>query len=330
MTYYIQQQHACIVIASHISNSKRIGHLMECLTSLIQQSVVIPIYLSISFETIELRGEYANIFSENSHLHREELHIIMKEEKTPQMRHIEQLMPLINGQHTWVMFCDDDDTYEKNRVISFLSTIQKCYNETTAVPDKYFVGLYESHTQQPHQSKRQEYWCYCIHVALLEKFYELLEPYPDVVDNKCCDILLGEYLRRMSPNYVFAMIGETLYNYRVDNNVDSITGVIRTQSHNIRKPREITQENMEECAKELDTYLDKELQLYIHDTFLRTIVGNKFDDILRHEFLSEYVILGMVKKEHIQAMYNYHMRLLQIVNSMYHIKIGDIEREHRE
>ena len=87
---------------------------------------------------------------------------------------------------------------------------------------------------------------------------------------------------------------------------------------------------MGECAKELDAYLDKELQIYIHDTFLRTIVGNKFDDILRHEFLSEYVILGMVKKEHIEAMYNYHMRLLQIANSMYHIKIGDTEREQRE
>jgi hypothetical protein len=87
---------------------------------------------------------------------------------------------------------------------------------------------------------------------------------------------------------------------------------------------------MEECAKELDAYLDKELQIYIHDTFLRTIVGNNFDDILRHEFLSEYVILGMVKKEHIQTIYEHHMRLLHIANSMYHIKIGDIEREHRE
>ena len=63
MVYYIEAEHACIVIASHISNPKRIGHLIECLTSLIQQSVIIPIYLSISFETLELRGEYANIFS---------------------------------------------------------------------------------------------------------------------------------------------------------------------------------------------------------------------------------------------------------------------------
>ena len=37
----------CVVIASHISKEKRIEYLIECLKSLINQDVVIPIYLSI-------------------------------------------------------------------------------------------------------------------------------------------------------------------------------------------------------------------------------------------------------------------------------------------
>jgi hypothetical protein len=39
----------CVIIASHISNIKRIGYLMECLTSLRRQTYPIFIYLSISF-----------------------------------------------------------------------------------------------------------------------------------------------------------------------------------------------------------------------------------------------------------------------------------------
>ena len=44
----------CVFIASHISNEKRIKYLKECLNSLINQTVQIHIYLSISFANDEL------------------------------------------------------------------------------------------------------------------------------------------------------------------------------------------------------------------------------------------------------------------------------------
>ena len=39
----------CIAIASHISNPLRVNYLQECLRSLVNQSIHISIYLSISF-----------------------------------------------------------------------------------------------------------------------------------------------------------------------------------------------------------------------------------------------------------------------------------------
>ena len=48
----------CIAIGSHIKSNKRINYLLECLESLLNQTVVIPIYLSISFENDEIKAEF--------------------------------------------------------------------------------------------------------------------------------------------------------------------------------------------------------------------------------------------------------------------------------
>jgi len=311
----------CIIIASHISNPKRIGHLIECLTSLLNQSIVIPIYLSISFENKDLQNQFGIVFSECTNLFSKYLHIIIRNEKTPQMRHMDKLLPLLNNKHDWVMFCDDDDIYHENRVEIFINTIVKGLNDIQNIPDKQFAGMYESVDGTPHTSKRQEYWCYCVHIRLLIRFLELLTPYPDVIDNKCCDVLFGEYLRRLNPNLLYSIIELKLYNYRVDNNSDSITGEIKQTSHKVRKPMVVTSENMEECAKDLDNYLDDNIDIYLHDTYLRTIVGMDFDTILKHEFMNEYNVLGMVKKDHMQKIFDFHERLRQIANLIFDIKL---------
>jgi hypothetical protein len=47
----------CIVIASHMSNPKRINYLVECLGSLVRQTVPISINISISFENETLKKD---------------------------------------------------------------------------------------------------------------------------------------------------------------------------------------------------------------------------------------------------------------------------------
>jgi len=311
----------CIIIASHISNPKRIGHLIECLSSLLKQTIVVPIYLTISFENKDLQNQYALLFSEITFLHDDKLHTIIRTTKTPQMRHMELLLPIIEKKHNWVMFCDDDDTYEPHRVQVFINTIIKGMNDIQSIQDKQFAGIYESIDGKPHTEKRQEYWCYCVHIDLLIRFMEILKPYPDVIDNKCCDVLFGEYLRRLNNNLLYAIIDLKLYNYRIDDNSDSITGEIKQTSHIVRKPMNVTAENMEECAKDLDKYLDSNIDIYLHDTYLRTIVGMDFDNILKHEFMIEYNVLKLVKKEHMQKIFDFHSRLRQIANLVFDIKL---------
>jgi len=321
MTETFDTTKLCIIIASHISNPKRIGHLTECLSSLLKQTIVVPIYLTISFDNKDLQNQYALLFSEIEFLHNIKLHTIIRPTKTPQMRHMELILPIIEKKHNWVMFCDDDDTYEPHRVQVFINTIIKGLNDIQKIPDKQFAGIYESIDGKPHTEKRQEYWCYCVHIDLLIRFMEILKPYPDVIDNKCCDVLFGEYLRRLNNNLLYAIIDLKLYNYRIDDNSDSITGEIKQTSHIVRKPMNVTAENMEECAKDLDKYLDSNIDIYLHDTYLRTIVGMDFDTILKHEFMIEYNVLKLVKKEHMQKIFDFHSRLRQIANLVFDIKL---------
>ena len=313
---------ACIIIASHISNPKRISHLFECLTSLLNQTIKIPIYLSISFETEELKQAFAMLYSEQANFQTDILSIIVKAQKTPQMRHMEELMVHIEPKHQWVMFCDDDDTYQPNRVHVFLQNIVNSYfriQET--MPDKQFIGAYESTFGKDHKEQRHEFWCYCVHISVLKHFIDRVKVHPDVLDHKCCDVFFGEYLRRSHPDKLFCSINIPLYNYRVENNSDSITGVIQTQNKYVRKAREITYDNMQECANELNEYLNTEIGIYIHDTYLRTIVGNDLQMILKNEFKSEVQILHLVDQQHVFQIMDYHNRLREICNELYDIKI---------
>jgi len=319
----IEIRSACILIASHISNPKRIGHLIECLTSLVNQTIKVDIYLSISFETDEYRNMFADTYSDLSHLHLPFLSILIKTVKTPQMRHIRDMIPLIENKHKWIFFCDDDDTYEPNRVELFLQATVNSLNEVAQkMPNCEFFGLYESVEGNHHKQKRHEYWCYMVNIYLLKQFYTVVEQYPDVMDNKCCDVLFAEYLRRLDNYFIFgAITNQKMYHYRVDNNSDSVTGVIQSKNKIVRRAREITQENRQECIDELNTYLDTDIDIYLHDTYLRTIVGSSFDEILRNEFKSEYVILDSIRREHIQKIREYHENLKDVCNQIFDIKI---------
>jgi hypothetical protein len=318
----INPNSACIIIASHISNRKRISYLMECLKSLLNQSIPISIYLSISFETQELQSLFGSIYSEQKHLHRELLYIWIKQRKTPQMRHMEQLLPLIEGKHEWIMFCDDDDTYDKDRVLVILQTIVNCLEQLRNYPGKSLAGVYESTFGKQHKEQRHEYWCYCVRISILQRFMNVLRKYPEILDHKCCDVLFGEYLRRLNDDILYGSITTKYYNYRVDNNSDSITGEIQQKMKKVRFPKYgITSSNKQECAVDLNEYLNTECNIYIHDTYLRTIIGNTFDDILKNEFKTEYEILDLVDQKHIIALREYHYLLRSVANQLYDINI---------
>jgi hypothetical protein len=150
---------------------------------------------------------------------------------------------------------------------------------------------------------------------------DIVAPHTDVLNHSCCDVLFGEYLRRMRPEFLYGAINVPLYNYRVENNSDSITGVIQTRNKLVRPAREITLENMHECARELNEYLNTEYKMYLHDTFLRTLIGTDFENILQAEFKSEIAILHLIDRRHIVKILDAHNKLRDLCNQLYDIKI---------
>jgi len=322
----IQTDSFCIIIASHLSNSKRIEYLSECLESLINQSIKIAIYLSISFENDTIKEE----FFQHQTITKvdNKINMIIREQKTPQMRHIYLLNKEIKENKTnkkpckWAMFCDDDDIYDKIRVEKIVQYIEGLNRQCSQYEDKICAGLYESTFGKDHREHRHEYWCYCINIELLNKFYERIEKFPDIIDNKCCDVLFAEYLRRSGPDYIFGRIEEKLYNYRVENNNDSITGFIKENQGKytrFNEPPSLMDINFSEYVVDWNDCLYENMDVYLHDIFLRTIVGCDLDYILKAEFRADSALLSYVDKCHLENITEKHHYWRNVCNGLFDI-----------
>jgi hypothetical protein len=317
-----------------MSNPKRIGFFEECIHSLIGQTYKnIDIYLSISFENTDILKMFSFFINNSEEIKeynkkRERFHVIIREEKTPQMRHFEMLCRG-GGEAApeWIFFCDDDDTYTNNRVEKFVERINSCLYELEHVklPEHHLVGIYESSFGKTHREHRHEYWCYCVRFSLLNEFFEKLKEYPDVIENKCCDVLFAEYLRRSRGEKLFSAIAEEMYHYRRDEtNNESITGWISAQQNTtVRRAAPPPIENIEivDYIIEWNEYLYGNIGIYLHDTYLRTILGFKFDDILRNEFLADYPLLGYIDECHENKIRIYHERLRKACDILYDIPL---------
>jgi hypothetical protein len=312
----------CIAIASHISSAKRIQYLVECLKSLLSQTVPIDIYLSISFESKVIHMDFLNAIIENKIMNNPYFHLVTREEKTPQMRHFYLLMEKLK-KHKWVMFCDDDDTYDKARVENIVKSIY-IIDKSCNSSEKIFSGLYESHCEKDHREHRHEYWCYCVNICVMERFYEYLKDYPDIIDNKCCDVLFGEFIRRLGLGYFFGRLDMRLYNYRVTENQDSITGVIQARQSIYTKKEQhppLGSPELTDYIIDWNEYLYKHMDVYLHDVFLRSIVGCDMEYILKSEFLVDYDLVPFIDECHVKKMRDFHEYLRGVCNIMFDIKL---------
>jgi hypothetical protein len=300
----------CIFIASHISNLRRLGLLKECLQSLCNQTVPIAVFLSISFETDDLKGAFVECPTDR-------LTILVQEERTPQMRHIELLYKHIeNSQYEWILFSDDDDTYKPNRVEQFAEVLVCNYGK--------LVGIYESVDQKNHRMARHEFWCYCVHRAMLGRFFERIRPFPDIRDNKCCDVLFGEYLRRSLVGD-FASITMPLYNYRVENNSDSITGQIKvTQGkYTVQNvpPETVGSDEWLEYVENWNQDLYETMPVYLHDVYLRTLCGVELKDVIVAEFRLNASLIHLVDGCHYTRIKELYERVRDACGILYDVPL---------
>ena len=313
----------CIAIASHMSNPKRISYLLECFDSLLKQTIVIPIYLSISFENDDIKTSFIEGHGNMGFINHPSIHMLVQSNKTPQMRHFLSIIDVMKPEHKWIMFCDDDDTYDPIRVENLIKSIYIIKQQITD-PTKIFAGLYESHCEKDHREHRHEYWCYCVDKSIIERFYAAIMDHPDIIDNKCCDVLFGEYLRRLSPEHFFGRLDMRLYQYRVTENQDSVTGVIQARQSIYTKNEAhplIGDPKLPDYILDWNDYLYENLDVYLHDVFLRTIVGCDMDYILRMEFRNDYDLLSYVDESHANKMREKHEYWRSICAKLYDVKL---------
>ena len=319
----------CIAVASHISNKNRVSYLQECLMSLVSQSSPVSIYLSISFASQDIREYTLNcLYADTSITLPEYLNIRVRDQKTSQMRHYFLLYQEIAQKHDWIMFCDDDDTYHIDRTDRIIQSIHAARQQIDTINvsrDKslyqlQLAGLYENVSQTDHRTQRHEYWCYCIHMGLLGRFFEVVEPAPGILDDRCCDVLLAEYLRRKSPEWIYVTIQAAMYNYRVEENADSVTGFIQTNQHKYTiqtSPPPIGDDTWLDYVLKWNEFLHGNIHIFLHDTYLRTLVGCELDTILRTEFKGNYAILEYVDQKHMNMINELYNRVRLVCGQLY-------------
>jgi hypothetical protein len=151
----------------------------------------------------------------------------------------------------------------------------------------------------------------------------IVNKYPNVIDDKCCDVLFGEHLRRKANNYIFIQVPVKYYNYRVENNEDSVTGFIQSNQHKYTitsTPPAIESSEWSDYVFGWNDFLKENIHIYLHDTYLKSLIGMDIHRILQTEFLANFSLLNFIDREHTDNLFNLHQKIRNLCNELYDIK----------
>jgi hypothetical protein len=115
-----------------------------------------------------------------------------------------------------------------------------------------------------------------------------------------------------------------MYHYRRENNDDSITGDIVTRQKaavRVPNPPPLDDFAIVDYVLEWNDYLHDHLSIYLHDTFLRTVVGIEFDAILRAEFQQDYPLLDFIDQRHIERIQTEWTQIREACHALYRISL---------
>lgn len=207
----------CVIVGAHLRENKEetnvspLDLLILCINSLTTQFVPVAIYLSISFETPELKAEFRRRIIRSNHLT-----IITSTRKKTTLRHISDIVDgmvddTFDRQHKFVMFCEPTDNYNQYRTVTH---IERTTNILTP-EGKKFAGLIE---MKEDENLMQEYWRYCVDIKLVRQFFARLSSSKggngELIDFPQGDCLFALYLRQLEAKYLFLRINKTMVTNR--------------------------------------------------------------------------------------------------------------------
>jgi hypothetical protein len=310
----------CIIVASHIENAIRTRMLLKCLYSLINQTVKIPIYLSISFGTYIDKEIFKRLIEKADLIKNEILNIYYEEMKRSQFRHIDKVINRIKGEYKYVMFCDDDDTYDLKRVEKFMIMME--HGISMCKEGQVFVGGCEISDNIPHSKRFYEYWCYCIKIDIIIKFMRKIKNnnYDNYIDHIMCDVLFATYLRVLSNRHAFIFMNDKLYNYNI--NDYSITGKIEKELDENKNKIKTIENNFEEYMEGLNKGLEEHIDIDKRNIFLHySTDGMLFEDILKLILGDNYKYKNDINKRIIEELKEEYERIESLCNILYELKM---------
>jgi hypothetical protein len=136
------------------------------------------------------------------------------------MEHL-QILSLLVTEYDMIMFCDDDDTYGRERVKKFVEGFDYIKGQCDGMYSR-LGGIREVKNANVDDGPA-EYWSYGIPPSLLTKFFNRCNSYEDLLRHKFADMYLRNYLEKMGleeiafRDFPLDISGVSSYNYTIDN-----------------------------------------------------------------------------------------------------------------
>lgn len=294
--YQLFIDNICIFMASHIHYENQINLLDKSLKSLINQKYQrCNIYLSISFENNEYKNNFLKYHSKNiNNLRGVTICFCLK--KTYQMVHYLLLSNRFSDKYKYIMFCDDDDTYNEYRlaIFNFYINANIDNKEILALSDLSDIG----------EVQLREYWSYMIKSDILKEFFNKIKGYENLLKNKFGDMYFSMFLQNYTQNnnnfnnYYIGLIPKKLYNY-----------------------------NKNPTTKDKLPVMLKDKKLIINNIYFRNGIllylivksYNKISDLLKYyNNISDLYKLGYdIKKEDINNFVPENKKIIELTNILY-------------
>ena len=179
-----------VFIASHIHYEGQVDLLNEALQSVMSQTTVPRIHVSMSLDASfldvvhSLKKKWENLEILTWEIHPKQMF---------QMQHLEHLTDLYAQQYDMILFLDDDDEYDTNRVAVMNRSLTAGLNHY-GLSKKICVR--EITNDGEHQDM-PEYWAYGVQPVILQDFFKEIRERRLLVYiwNKMGDMVLRSYLR---------------------------------------------------------------------------------------------------------------------------------------
>jgi hypothetical protein len=198
-----------VFISSHICYQGQLTLLSQALQSVLSQTIIPHVYISLSFadEMVEMANAAKRDIKSPGRAWK------VHSKQRFQLQHLEYLTNMYADQYDMILFLDDDDTYATNRVqvmqYIFSQALQHCgHSKPICVREITNDG---EHCDMP------EYWAYGVQPLILRDFFKEIRERQllEYIWNKMGDMVLRSYLR--FKDIPFVGIPQQLYLYNKSN-----------------------------------------------------------------------------------------------------------------